>query len=87
MEECQQIDPEERRAEYVMLRLRLAEGIDVADYAARFGRDFYGDFEKVLAKYRSAGLLREDGGSVALTPSGMLLSNSVLADLLEEVHF
>lgn len=87
MEECQQIEPEERRAEYVMLRLRLAEGIDVADYAARFGRDFYGDFEKVLAKYRSAGLLREDGGSVALTPSGMLLSNSVLADLLEEVHF
>ena len=82
IEESAGIGAEERREEYVMLRLRLNEGIDVADYAARFGRDFYGDFENALAPYRRAGLLREAGGRVALTPSGMLLSNSVLADML-----
>jgi oxygen-independent coproporphyrinogen-3 oxidase len=82
IEESAEIGAEERREEYVMLRLRLNEGIDVADYAARFGRDFYGDFENALAPYRRAGLLREAGGRVALTPSGMLLSNSVLADML-----
>ena len=82
VEEDEEISPEERRAEYIMLRLRLEEGIDTADYAARFGRDFYGEFDRVLLPYRHAGLLREEGGRLALTTEGMLLSNTVLADLL-----
>ena len=80
--ESEEIGAEERRAEYIMLRLRLTQGIDIADYAARFGRDFYTEFEDVLIPYRRAGLLREEGGRVALTTEGMLLSNTVLAELL-----
>lgn len=82
IEEDISIDAEERRAEYIMLRLRLEEGIDTADYAARFGRDFYAEFEETLRPYRRAGLLREEGGRISLTTRGMLLSNTVLADLL-----
>ena len=85
IEESLEIDEEERRQEYIMLRLRLTQGIDTADYAARFGRDFYGEFETVLAPYRRAGLLHEEGGRIALTTKGMLLSNAVLADLLEKI--
>ena len=76
---------EERRAEYIMLRLRLNEGIDTADYAARFGQDFYGEFAHILLPYRRAGLLREENGRIALTTQGMLLSNTVLADLLQDI--
>ena len=85
IEESAEIGSEERREEYIMLRLRLTQGIDTADYAARFGRDFYGEFETALAPYRRAGLLREEGGRIALTTKGMLLSNAVLADLLEKI--
>ena len=85
IEESAEIGSEERREEYIMLRLRLTQGIDTADYAARFGRDFYGEFETVLAPYRRAGLLHEEGGRIALTTKGMLLSNAVLADLLEKI--
>lgn len=79
------IDLEERRAEYLMLRLRLEDGIETADYNARFGRDFYGEFDTVLTPYRRMGLLREEGGRIALTTQGMLLSNTILSDLLAEI--
>ena len=82
IEESDEIDAEERRAEFIMLRLRLEEGISTAEYLARFGRDFHAEFDGILAPYRRAGLLREEGGRVALTTEGMLLSNTVLASLL-----
>lgn len=85
IEDCEEISPEERRAEYIMLRLRLEEGIDTADYAARFDRSFSADFDRVLLPYRRAGLLREESGRVALSTRGMLLSNTVLSDLLAEI--
>ena len=82
IEESAEIDKEERRAEYIMLRLRLEEGIDLADYRARFGRDLLAEHAQTLAPYRRAGLLREEDGRLALTTEGMLLSNTILADLL-----
>jgi oxygen-independent coproporphyrinogen-3 oxidase len=65
-----------------MLRLRLEEGISTEEYHQRFGRDFHAEFDGILAPYRHAGLLREVDGHVALTTEGMLLSNTILADLL-----
>lgn len=85
IEESEEIGEEERRAEYIMLRLRLEEGISFADYRARFGRDFRKEFDVVLAPYRRAGLVREEGDRLRLTTEGMLLSNTVLADLLAEI--
>ena len=82
IEESEEIDAEERRAEYIMLRLRLEEGISTEEYHRRFGRDFHAEFDGILAPYRHAGLLREADGHVALTTEGMLLSNTILADLL-----
>ena len=84
IEESAAMAEEERRAEFIMLRLRLDEGIDTEEYRARFGRDFHAEFDGILAPYRRAGLLREEGGRVALTTEGMLLSNAVLADLLAD---
>ena len=84
--ESEEMDAEERRAEFIMLRLRLEEGISTEEYRQRFGRDFYAEFDGVLAPYRRAGLLREEGGRVALTTEGMLLSNTVLAELLMQVQ-
>lgn len=85
VEESENISSEERRAEYIMLRLRLDEGIDTADYTARFGRDFYEEFGKILAPYQQAGLVRQSNGRLALTTRGMLLSNTILADLLANI--
>lgn len=76
------ITPHEEREEYVMLRMRLFEGIDEADFKARFGIDFeqaYGDQQRL----RRAGLLVREGGRIAFTERGMYVSNAILSEWLD----
>ncbi len=70
----------DRRAEFVMLGLRLAEGIDTQEYDRLFGRRFYDDFS--LEKYLGGGFMQRDGSRIAFTEKGFFVSNSILAELL-----
>lgn len=66
--------------EAVMLGLRLAEGIDLH----HFGRE---EISPLLVRAKpmvNAGLMRLEGERLFLTPRGFLLSNSIIAQLLEE---
>ena len=69
------------REEYIILRLRMTQGIDPADYEARFGRPF-APLAQVLARYVPAGLTAFAGGRWRLTPRGMFVSNAILEELL-----
>ncbi len=74
--------PHEVREEYVMLRMRLFEGIDERDFEARFGICFeqaYGD----LARYIEGGFLTREGGRIAFTERGMYVSNAILSEWLD----
>lgn len=75
-------DAEERRREYIMLRLRLAHGIDTAEYRRRFGEDFAGRYEPFLRDWMSHGLMEQAGARIFLTERGMLVSNGMLEALL-----
>lgn len=70
------------RDEYVMLRLRLARGIDKAAYRARFDEPFDARYAARLAPYLAAGYARSDADTVALTDRGMDISNHILSELL-----
>jgi len=85
IDEYEEISPEERLGETVMLSLRLCEGLDTRAFAQRFHRDFDELFGAKLAPFRQAGLVERRGDQVCLTPRGMWLSNAVLAELLENV--
>ncbi len=69
-------------AEYLMLRLRLAEGLTERDYAARFGTSL-----PVVWRERAAALpetlIRCDTDGIRLTRAGFLLSNALIGRLLE----
>ena len=69
---------EQRADEWLHLRLRLIEGIDLAEAAARLGRDLAAD------GLRDAGLVTLDGGRLRLTTRGMLLENHVALSLLDD---
>ncbi|MBR6045605.1 MAG: radical SAM family heme chaperone HemW [Ruminococcus sp.] len=77
-------DPAPDRAEeYVMLGLRLSEGISLAK-AGEYGMSGKqlrnaADLAKRLA---AEGLCTFDGDALSLTPEGMLVSNSIIAGLL-----
>lgn len=68
--------------DYLMLQLRLTAGLDLAEYRARGGRPFTPGQEKFLQQCVAAGYARYDGKTLALTPAGLIVQNSILAQLL-----
>ena len=72
----------EAAEEYVMLRMRLAQGLDAADFAHRFGTSFeeaYGPFDRLIA----GGFLTKRGSCYAFTERGLRVSNAILSDWLD----
>ena len=81
--ECTDIDRFTRETEYVMLRLRLFDGISLSAYRQTFGRDFLAKYGKKLERYLAGGFARAAVDRIALTAKGMYVSNYILSDLLE----
>ena len=69
--------------EWIMLRLRLAEGLDTRAWSCRFGKDFNALYHDALARFEKEGLLARKDSFVFLTERGMLLSNTVLLAFLQ----
>lgn len=69
--------------EYIMLALRLKEGLCFKKYRERFGKELSEDIKKAARTLQKAGLLNINNDSISLTDRGMLLSNNVILNLLE----
>ena len=70
--------------EYVMLRLRLADGMEKAAFSVRFDADFDALYGNRAAPFVAAGLLTDSAERIAFTPRGFDVSNTVLAELIGE---
>ncbi len=68
--------------DYLMLQLRLTKGLDCAAYQTLYGKAFTPAQERFLAQCVQAGYAHYDGNTLALTPSGLLMQNAILVDLL-----
>ena len=77
------IDEEQTFAEYIMLRLRLREGIAYEAFGTRFGKDFRALFSERLRPFAERGLVVMDEERCYLTVEGMFLSNAILVELLD----
>ncbi len=71
--------------EYIMLALRLKEGLCFKKYRKCFGKDLPDSIKKAALALQNAGLLDINDDSISLTDCGMLLSNSVITNLLENL--
>ena len=72
----------EKMDEYVMLRMRLFEGLDLQDFTSRFGitfREEYGDVTPLI----KGGFLTCTNGRLAFTEGGMRVSNAILSEWLD----
>ena len=72
----------DKENEYVMLRLRLTDGIAASDFAARFGKDFLCAYGKKIDPYIASGPIERTADGCHLTPLGFAISNHILSDLL-----
>ena len=71
------------REEYIMLRLRLKEGLLFKAYKTRFKTEVPKGLIKAALPLERAGLLKITDNALVLTDLGMIVSNSILTELLE----
>jgi oxygen-independent coproporphyrinogen-3 oxidase len=64
-------------AEYLMITLRTADGVNAAAFTAHFGMDFT-PYAKRLRQLSASGLTHETAHGWALTEEGFLVSNAVI---------
>ena len=69
--------------EYIMLALRLTEGLRFDRYRERFGEEISNDLLHRAEKLRDSGYVFLTPSSLSLTVRGFLVSNAVIAYLLE----
>ena len=82
LREMTEVAPRERAGEYLMMRLRTVAGIDPQEYEKLFLLPFAPLLETLqVCKQRGLATQTYDG-RWHLTPTGFLLSNSIISDLL-----
>lgn len=70
--------------EYIMLRLRLVDGVSFNEYEKYFNLPFPEHCIKVAEKYSKYNLTKITNYGICLTEKGFLVSNSILAEMLAE---
>ena len=80
--DLQEVPPRERAGEYLMMRLRTTSGIQKEDYEKQFLLPFAPLEEKLDECLHRGYAFRSNTGWWRLTPEGMLISNSIISDLL-----
>ena len=70
--------PADQASEYLLMGLRIAEGIDLDRYASLAGREIDGS---KIAGMKSLGLIKREGQRLHATADGRKLLNAVIAEL------
>ena len=70
--------------EWIMLRLRLSEGISLTEYNTRFGINLKVRHQESLARFVSQGFMQEENGRIFLTGKGRRVSNQILVALMPD---
>lgn len=68
--------------EYIMLSLRLTEGLVFEKYRKRFGCEFPEVHINNAGKFVQAGLVCVDNSSIRLTKEGFLVSNGIISEII-----
>ncbi len=68
--------------EYVMLGLRLSEGLSLSEYKKRFCIDFLDGREDLVDSLVKADYMKISDGRISLTERGFYVSNTILTELI-----
>jgi oxygen-independent coproporphyrinogen-3 oxidase len=82
-EAAETLTPAEQRTEALLMGLRLKQGIDRADFAARLGAPLDDTVDRpALGRLVAGGFLLDDGASLRATAAGRLVLNQLLVELV-----
>ena len=68
--------------DYLILQLRLRKGLSLDEYKKRYGRELSTAQLAFVQNCVKSGYANFDGHTLALTPAGLIVQNSILAELL-----
>ena len=80
--ERSRISPNDAASEFVMLGMRLTEGVSESEFRSRFGKGFEESYGDALDRFVKSGFVVRKGGRCAFTDSGFYVSNTVLSEIL-----
>ncbi|MDY3216335.1 MAG: radical SAM family heme chaperone HemW [Sodaliphilus sp.] len=80
--EVEKITKAERYDEYVMLRLRTADGIDADEFMHRFGEEYYQFFIEKAKPLVSEGSIIKENGRYYIPENHIMISDNITCDLL-----
>jgi coproporphyrinogen III oxidase-like Fe-S oxidoreductase len=78
----EELTPIRRAGELAMLMLRLASGIDYADFTARTGLDARTVYAEQIERFGRVGLLIAGSSAICLTETGLNVADAVAAEFL-----
>ena len=76
------LTPADRESEFIMLALRLSDGIDEQEFSNRFDKDFWHTYGHICIPFIEKGLMGREGGRIYLTEAGFPVSNAILTELI-----
>lgn len=79
----EEMNERELMFEYIMLRLRLTEGLDADEFKRKFNVDFNEKYKRQISYLLVNKLIEQDGSIVKLTERGMDISNYVFEEFME----
>ena len=84
---CRGNDPESDgtggdEEEYIMLRLRLSEGLQFSSYYERYQKNISAEIIEKAKFFEKQGLMEVTDDSIGLTRRGFLLSNTIISELI-----
>lgn len=87
MQNCKALSDGEggNEQEYIMLSLRISDGIDISEFESKFLRPFPPTILNKARLFEKNGLCITDGNTIRLTNEGMLVSNSIITSFTEEL--
>lgn len=82
VENVQDIDESESMSEYMILGLRLVDGICTEQFKERYDEDVFEVFGKQIDKLLKKQLVEQEGGRLRLTPYGLDVANCVFEEFI-----
>lgn len=82
VENIQSIDKTESMSEYMILGLRLVDGISTLQFKERYGEDIFKVFGNQLDKLQRKQLLEQEGEKIRLSPYGLDVANCVFEEFI-----
>lgn len=83
VESSEMLTDREMATQYVMLGMRLTEGVEREPFRERFGLDLDLEYERKLTPFIEKKLAEKTAKGYHLTRRGMLVSNYILSDILD----